>query len=40
MIPWLRPFEWLWMHQPLWPELGVYRVAILARKPADVAAED
>jgi len=32
MIPLVRWLERLWICQPLWPELGVYRVCILARK--------
>lgn len=33
MIPGLNAFEWLWRHQPIAPELGVYRIVLLAKKP-------
>jgi len=34
MIPGLNSLERLWHSQPLLPGLGVYRVVLLARKPA------
>ncbi len=34
MLPVIRWLEWLWIRQPIWPDLAIYRVAILARKPA------
>lgn len=34
MLPVVNAFEWLWRHQPLFPQLGNYRVILLARKPA------
>lgn len=37
-LPVVRCLEWLWIHQPLWPGLCVYRICVLARKP-DAAKE-
>jgi len=34
MIPLVRWLEWVWVHQPICPHLGIYRVAVLARKTA------
>jgi 2-polyprenyl-3-methyl-5-hydroxy-6-metoxy-1,4-benzoquinol methylase len=34
MIPGLNLLEKLWSNQPIFPQLGVYRVVLLARKPA------
>ena len=33
MIPIVQWLEWLWKHQPLFCQLAIYRIAILARKP-------
>lgn len=33
MIPGFNAFEWLWRHQPVFPQLGNYRVILLVRKP-------
>jgi len=35
MLPVVRLFEWVWLHQPLLRELAVYRVCVLARVRAD-----
>ena len=34
MLPVVRWLEWIWIRLPFWPDLAVYRVAILARKPS------
>jgi len=38
MLPVIQWVEWLWIRQPITPDLAIYRAAILARKPPAPAA--
>lgn len=34
MLPIVQWLEWIWMRLPICPQLAVYRISVLARKPA------
>ena len=34
ILPFVRYLEWLWVRLPVYPPLAIYRVCLLARKPA------
>ena len=34
MLPFVRYLEWLWVRLPVYPPIAIYRVCLLARKPA------
>lgn len=34
MLPIVRYFEWLWIRLPFYPQIAIYRISLLARKPS------